>query len=489
MLKPFLPAYTSLTFLLFLTLPHLLLARVPIRPLPSLLFQNAFNTYPGNDGGSCNRDAPNGVPMMSHVLKSLGGSWAISKTVSQDLPSYPTSPYIRGLMFLFFGITFRANRQISPSNGNVQAYNDIINNFDAVNKLITSPLANKYNTKPRFKCLEDYARYFTHLADDNGEMNSSAPLVGVYFDQAIPGGLKSVLISNPQPEMQNANKSALTVPGTNRVYPGFMWVYNRRDGTSAWYPPDEDDPPAGQCGSQGQSDITAAFTSANYDAALPGSMQALYGLTLCPIFFRKRPLLDLSLPGQAASSGATALARVNTYLGTSDLLVLHEFFHLISDGGIVDTLSVRPANPNSFASTPLNRVSWVADEGGIAYGYLRTSLLGLGRPQQARLNADNWAMFGGCLYFPELNCLGAFQDKIITKRDDEEMPFGIKLTPRAAKRIREGKFDLERDLPMDSDLEGGMEERETGELKRGWGREGESRFGDEDGGVDEILFG
>ena len=126
MLKPFLSAYTSLAFLLFLTLPHLLLARVPIRPLPSLLFENAFNTYPGNDGGSCNRNAPNGVPMMSHVLKSVGGSWAISKTVLQDLPSYPTSTYIRGLMFLFFGITFRANHQISPSAGNVQAYNDII---------------------------------------------------------------------------------------------------------------------------------------------------------------------------------------------------------------------------------------------------------------------------------------------------------------------------------------------------------------------------
>ena len=59
-----------------------------------------------------------------------------------------------------------------------------------------------------------------------------------------------------------------------------------------------------------------------------------------------------------------------------------------------------------------------------------------------------------------MNCLGAFQNKIITKRDDEEMPFGIKLTPRAVKRIREGKFDLERDLPMDSDLEGGVEEEE-----------------------------
>ena len=144
-----------------------------------------------------------------------------------------------------------------------------------------------------------------------------------------------MLISHLQLEMQNTNKSALTVPGTNRVFPGFMYVYNRRDGTSAWYPPDEDDPPAGLCGSQGQSDITAAFTAANYDArALPGSMQALYGITLCEVFFRKRPLLDLGLPGRAALSGPAALARLKTYLESTDMLALHEFFHLISDLGM-----------------------------------------------------------------------------------------------------------------------------------------------------------
>ena len=29
-------------------------------------------------------------------------------------------------------------------------------------------------------------------------------------------------------------------------------------------------------------------------------------------------------------------------------------------------------------------------------------------PAQARLNADNWANFSGCVYFPELGCLGNF---------------------------------------------------------------------------------
>ena len=33
-------------------------------------------------------------------------------------------------------------------------------------------------------------------------------------------------------------------------------------------------------------------------------------------------------------------------------------------------------------------------------------------PAQARLNADNWAKFSGCVYFPELDCLRKFQDEI-----------------------------------------------------------------------------
>ena len=91
------------------------------------------------------------------------------------------------------------------------------------------------------------------------------------------------------------------------------------------------------------------------------------------------------------------------------------------------------------------------------------------------------------MYFPELDCLGAFQNDIRARKVGGKMPFGVKLRSRAMKRIREGKFDLRRDLPMDLDLEGGVEERKNGDLKRGVERKGESRF--RDGVMHESLFG
>ena len=121
----FLSAHASLRLLLFLTLPHRLLARVAIDPLPQQTFYNTFKTYLGRGPGGCDRSAPNGVQMMQHTLDSLGGVYAISQTVAQDLPSYPTQTYIRGLMFVFFGITFQANHQINADTENVNAYNDI----------------------------------------------------------------------------------------------------------------------------------------------------------------------------------------------------------------------------------------------------------------------------------------------------------------------------------------------------------------------------
>lgn len=65
---------------------------------------------------------------MNHVLDSLGGANAIAQTVVQDLPSYPTQTYVRGLLFLFFGITFLSDHQINPDPGqnNENAYDDIL---------------------------------------------------------------------------------------------------------------------------------------------------------------------------------------------------------------------------------------------------------------------------------------------------------------------------------------------------------------------------
>ena len=54
------------------------------------------------------------------------------------------------------------------------------------------------------------------------------------------------------------------------------------------------------------------------------------------------------------------------------------------------------------------------------------------------------------MYFTELECLGTFQSYIQTKRD---LPFQTSLSRRAIEKIRTGKFDLTKDLPMDIDLE------------------------------------
>ena len=54
------------------------------------------------------------------------------------------------------------------------------------------------------------------------------------------------------------------------------------------------------------------------------------------------------------------------------------------------------------------------------------------------------------MYFTELECLGTFQSYIQTKRD---LPFKLPLSRRAIDKIRTGKFDLTKDLPMDINLE------------------------------------
>lgn len=60
--------------------------------------------------------------MFERTLKSLGGASAIAQTVAQDLPTYPTQVYIRGLLFLFFGITFQMNHELNPDIDNMLAY-------------------------------------------------------------------------------------------------------------------------------------------------------------------------------------------------------------------------------------------------------------------------------------------------------------------------------------------------------------------------------
>ena len=105
-----------------------------------------------------------------------------------------------------------------------------------------------------------------------------------------------------------------------------MWVYNSLDGTRAWYPPNPTNPPLGYCGNPAFEVV--AFASVGFDGR-PLEMQALYGITMCKSHFEQPLLLDLGMPGQAAS-----IDEIKKFLTSSDIIDLHEAFHLISDGGM-----------------------------------------------------------------------------------------------------------------------------------------------------------
>ena len=113
--------------LVFLTLLHPIPARVPIKPLSNKQFFNNFRTFPISGEGGYRRNSLKGIPMLPYVLKSLSSVNAIVQTVVQDLPTYPTQIYVRGLLFLFFGIIFRTDHQINPDSlENQNAYDNIL---------------------------------------------------------------------------------------------------------------------------------------------------------------------------------------------------------------------------------------------------------------------------------------------------------------------------------------------------------------------------
>ena len=117
--------YALLELLLFFTLSQQIIARAPLTPLSLAEFSNSFNLYDLTGKGGCNRNAPNGVPMLQRSLTTLGGARALSRTVTDDLPNYYSQTYIRGLLFLFFGITFQENHELNPDVNNVNAFNHI----------------------------------------------------------------------------------------------------------------------------------------------------------------------------------------------------------------------------------------------------------------------------------------------------------------------------------------------------------------------------
>lgn len=72
-----------------------------------------------------------------------------------------------------------------------------------------------------------------------------------------------------------------------------------------------------------------------------------------------------------------------------------------------------------------------------SFGVAWCQFLGLVRPDLARLNADNYAIFAVCIKYLVLDCLGKFAQSI-QKR--EKLPFMP--SPDAVKKIRSGRFNF-----------------------------------------------
>ena len=139
--------------------------------------------------------------------------------------------------------------------------------------------------------------------------------------------------------------------------------------------------------------------------------------------------------------------------------------------GIIDQFAMIPpgADPLTTDQWWINRnwATWITSAVIGAYGYFYTAFLGLAMPLAARLNADSFAIFAICMYYPELNCLGAFQADILTKRS---VPVGV--SPRAVEKIRSEGFGLGKDLGL------GQEPVEGEHFGQGFKEKGRSRFKD-----------
>lgn len=140
---------------------------------------------PVNGPGGCSRDSPNGQYMLWPVIEATGDAFNTAALVQQQLGSYnvnsPSSKRLRGLLFLFFGITFGDTYQLSPDSVANYTYvkgarlslrhptkwmMDLLISkagvFDKVNALLTAP-SNIPERLPWFHCLEDYAFFTKYL--------------------------------------------------------------------------------------------------------------------------------------------------------------------------------------------------------------------------------------------------------------------------------------------------------------------------------------
>ena len=80
---------------------------------------------------------------------------------------------------------------------------------------------------------------------------------------------------------------------------------------------------------------------------------------------------------------------------------------------------------------PTDFSTWTTSSSEIAYGALKSKWLGLAKPELAKINADNYAIFALCIKYPTLDCVGGFT-YAIAKR--QSVPFAV--SPRVAKKLR-----------------------------------------------------
>ena len=79
---------------------------------------NIFTLHsPGTSPGGCSRTLPNGVNMLQHTVTAFTDAFNMAAAVQFQIKSFsfntPAAKKLRDLLFLFFGITFGNQNQIS----------------------------------------------------------------------------------------------------------------------------------------------------------------------------------------------------------------------------------------------------------------------------------------------------------------------------------------------------------------------------------------
>lgn len=85
-------------------------------------------------------------------------------------------------------------------------------------------------------------------------------------------------------------------------------------------------------------------------------------------------------------------------------ILTHTLFVVIIDQPAVTPPVADPLTTNQW-TTNRNWATWISSTVYQAYGFFYTSFLGFIKPYDALLNADSYALFGMCMYYPELDCL------------------------------------------------------------------------------------